>query len=661
MAGLNELAPAQDLSGADAIKRSGSSVPFSTGVRSRAALEIVRATREGPRFGRRWITRACAALLGMAALLFLHAPVLAQGISNKDCLECHADKDLTKTNALGKTISLFVDEARLAASSHRTNSCASCHSDLKPTHPDDNVAAQPVSCARCHENASQTYAASVHGLAAKAGKTGTATCTDCHGTHDILGPNSPASPLHFSKLTATCGECHTKEGEEVQASVHGQATAKGQREAPICTDCHSEHKIEGLKGMSTRVTSEMCGKCHASEKINAKFRMPADRVSTFFESYHGLAVQFGSATVANCGSCHGVHKILPSSDPNSTIHKTHLVETCGKCHPGATEKFALAKMHSNGMDGAEFGAVVNRFVRKAYIGLIVAVIGFMLLHNGLAWGKKVIAAYRAKARTVVRMSKAQRRQHLVLLISFTVLALTGFALKYPDSWLAWLLGADETIRRWTHRVAGVVLLVAGAVHIVYLLVANEGRQLLKDFMPGKRDLTEFAANVRYLAGLAPHRPKFGRFGYIEKAEYWAVIWGTIIMGVTGLLIWCKIGVTQHLPRWAVDVAITIHYYEAILACLAIIVWHFYHVMFDPDIYPVNWAWWDGKVDAHWYAEEHGLDGEALEKAAVHVNGADKPLLGSFIPLNGATRADQQAGKSKGRAKWKQRKKRQSAR
>jgi len=116
-----------------------------------------------------------------------------------------------------------------------------------------------------------------------------------------------------------------------------------------------------------------------------------------------------------------------------------------------------------------------------------------------------------------------------------------------------------------------------------------------------------AANARYLAGLSSAKPKFARFGYAEKMEYWAVVWGTIIMGATGLMIWFKMDVTQFLPRWAVDVALTIHYYEAILACLAIVVWHFYHVIFDPDVYPLNWACWDGKVSRHWQGEEHPLD------------------------------------------------------
>ena len=90
-------------------------------------------------------------------------------------------------------------------------------------------------------------------------------------------------------------------------------------------------------------------------------------------------------------------------------------------------------------------------------------------------------------------------------------------------------------------------------------------------------------------------------------EYWAVLWGTIIMGVTGLMIWFKLDVTRFLPRWAVDVALTIHYYEAVLACLAIVVWHFYHVIFDPDIYPLNMACWDGRVSKQWHDEEHSMD------------------------------------------------------
>ena len=203
--------------------------------------------------------------------------------------------------------------------------------------------------------------------------------------------------------------------------------------------------------------------------------------------------------------------------------------------------------------------------------------------------------------------------HVILAVSFIALAVTGFALKFPDSWIAKAMGSSEMFRRWSHRVAGVVLLVAGAYHIVYLLATREGRQLLKDFLPGKKDIKDVTESAQYLTGLSTTKPKIGRFGYAEKVEYWAVIWGTIIMGVTGLVIWFKMDVTRFLPRWAVDVAVTIHYYEAILACMAIVVWHFYHVIFDPDVYPLNWACWSGKVSKHWQEEEHPLDGTTEAK------------------------------------------------
>jgi formate dehydrogenase gamma subunit len=205
------------------------------------------------------------------------------------------------------------------------------------------------------------------------------------------------------------------------------------------------------------------------------------------------------------------------------------------------------------------------------------------------------------------MNLTQRWQHAVLALSFIVLAITGFALRFPDSWVARMLGSSEPFRRWSHRVAGVVLLMVGLYHIIYILATANGRKLVKDLLPTRKDLTDVLDALRYLVGLSPEKPRIGRFGYSEKMEYWAVVWGTVIMGVTGLMIWFKMDVTQWLPRWAVDVALTIHYYEAILACLAIVVWHFYHVMFDPDVYPLNLACWDGRVSEHWQEEEHPLD------------------------------------------------------
>jgi len=188
-----------------------------------------------------------------------------------------------------------------------------------------------------------------------------------------------------------------------------------------------------------------------------------------------------------------------------------------------------------------------------------------------------------------------------------VLALTGFALKFPDSFVAKMLGSSEPLRRWVHRLAGILLLLVGAYHLIYLLATRDGRRLLADLFPVKKDLADVRDALRYLTGLTREKPKISRFGYAEKMEYWAVVWGTVIMGATGLAIWLKIPVTQHLPRWVVAVATTIHYYEAVLACLAIVVWHFYHVIFDPDIYPLNPACLDGRISEAQQAHEHPLE------------------------------------------------------
>lgn len=561
-------------------------------------------------------------LLCIAAIVvaggFILPATAADPVPNDKCMECHSDKELVKTNAQGRAISLFVDQARLAASIHKTNTCASCHSDLTWDHPDDNVAAKPVNCRTCHEKQSESYGASVHGLALKSGDTTAANCQDCHDSHDILPPTSPVSPLHYTRQAETCGACHDQEAQDFAASVHGKALVAGVRDAPTCTDCHSEHRIEALKGVSPRtVSKDVCSKCHALERLNTKYNLPADRVKTFFESYHGLASAYGSTVAANCASCHGYHKVLPSADPDSSIHKSHLVQTCGQCHPGANEMFASGKIHVDlgaAKSGVDFGDKVNWWVRKLYLILIVVVIGGMFVHNALIFFKKVSAHLRSSGRPVLRMSLSQRWQHAVLALSFIVLAITGFALKFPDSWIATVMGSSEPFRRWTHRIAGIVLLLVGAYHIIYLLASKDGRKLVKDLFPIKRDLADVWGSVRHLVGWSKEKPKIGRFGYAEKMEYWAVVWGTIIMGVTGFMIWFKMDVTQWLPRWLVDVALTIHYYEAILACLAIVVWHFYHVIFDPDVYPLNMACYDGKVSEHWQEEEHPLDTEAPKDA-----------------------------------------------
>ena len=533
-------------------------------------------------------------------------------IANDKCLECHGEKDLTKDLPGGKQESMFVDEAKRKASAHGQVGCAECHKDLTDKHPDDGKAAAVVDCAACHAKQSESFGASVHGIALRKGNEAAATCKDCHGTHEVYPRKSPQSSIHVTHLMETCGACHPDAASDVMASVHGQLLKEGLSDAVTCIDCHSEHQIVGLKDPAASYrTAKACSKCHASERINSRFGMPNDRVKTFFESYHGLAAIGGSTMAANCASCHGYHKILPSNNPDSLIHPSHLITTCGKCHPGASTGFVSGRIHTDGDQGNETGMVVNRWVKRIYIILIVLTVTLLGTHNGVWWWRKVKARRRAQGEMVVRMDRGQRLQHFVLMSSFLVLAVTGFALKFPNTWFAHLLGSEE-IRRWIHRIAGLVLIAGGLYHVVYVAFTAKGRKLLRDLWPRWQDARDVATNARHLARGKP-KARFGRFGYPEKIEYWAVVWGSIVMGVTGLAIWFKLDVTRWLPRWLVEVSITIHYYEAILACLAILVWHFYHVMFDPDVYPMNGAWIDGLVPRKWHEEEHPLEETSGEK------------------------------------------------
>ena len=145
-----------------------------------------------------------AAVLLAATFFAFNGPLAvvsaAEPIKNSACLDCHADKTLTKTNAAGKEVSLFVDVAKIALSVHKTNTCASCHADITVKHPDDNVPAQPPNCKQCHETQSESYGASVHGLALAKGRKDSATCSDCHDGHTIVPPTSPSRGAHLHRL-----------------------------------------------------------------------------------------------------------------------------------------------------------------------------------------------------------------------------------------------------------------------------------------------------------------------------------------------------------------------------------------------------------------------------------------------------------------------------
>ncbi len=514
----------------------------------------------------------------------IHGSARAEGVVEApDCAACHGRFHLMLPRTEEESP---IHPLRLA------ETCGTCHSDPDVIDKFGIPIAQPV----------EAYRGSVHAQAMTGGEEA-ATCSTCHDSHAVYPASDPRSRVFHQRVPETCGTCHAEHVEAYAKSVHGVAAAHGAREAPVCTDCHGEHRIlspreHGSPVFASNVPKMTCGRCHSDLRLAEKYGLPMDKVPAYEDSYHGLAARAGSVTMAHCGSCHGVHDILPSSDPASHIHEDNLAETCGRCHPGAGTAFAIGSVHVLTTE-PEHAAVY--YVRIGYLWMIFLTIGGMLLHNFMDVYRKVRSPRPPVLGTHVaaeeRMTLGFRVAHALLLSSFAVLVYTGFALTYPEAWWARpLLQWEESLglRGGLHRAAAIVLLAALGFHLVHLIVSRRARHCIAEMRPKWDDWLEFKERIRYYLGWRPDPPHTPRLGYPEKIEYIALLWGMIVMAGTGFLLWYENAALRWLPKWVTDLATVIHFYEAVLATLAIVVWHLYFVIFDPIVYPMDTAWLTGR-------------------------------------------------------------------
>ena len=524
--------------------------------------------------------------------------------------------------------------------------CSDCHGyhDILPPSDEKSMVFRTnlqKTCASCHESPEvakkykillpehfRAYSRSVHYQEVMKGNEDSALCVDCHASHALKPPYNPDSLVNHFNIPDTCGKCHGEVAKVYRESVHGEAVLEAySTDSPVCTDCHREHAVQRTEDpdspvYDTAVTRETCAPCHEAEPIMTKYGISTGNVASYFKSYHGLADRAGTMTTANCASCHGYHDIRSSGDPASSVHKANLTETCGKCHPGVTENVAKGSIHlapSPKRDRLVY------WIRWIYVVLLIpGTIGLMIVHNAFDFFKKIRARWRgtefphhegASAATFVRLTLNERIQHLLLFVSFTLLAISGFALMYPEAWWVRPLVSWEggfAFRGLVHRVAAVVFIAAGIYHVYYVLFTRDGRRMIIALLPRLKDVRDVMQVIRYFLGLSDERPAFARYGYIEKMEYWALIWGGIVMTVTGCLLWFNNMAMRFFPLWVLDVSTVIHLYEAILATLAIIVWHFYYVFLNPDIYPMNFACITGKITEEEMRKEHLAEYEELK-------------------------------------------------
>ena len=567
----------------------------------------------GSKFSAGHLTASCGSCHEREAEHFpasAHGKALAAGVKGApNCLTCHRG---AIAFVAGTADSLSIKRAQ-------EQLCLSCHLN----NPDVRARTSPTA------GFISAYDNSVHGAALRKGNAKAANCVSCHGSHDMKKGTDPGSFVSRANIPATCAQCHADIAKTFGQSVHGVAVQKGNSDAPVCTTCHGEHTILGPSDPRSRVaaknvSAQVCSPCHTSVLLSGKYGLKSDRFRTFTDSYHGLAIRGGSIAAANCASCHSAHDIKPSSDPTSSVNKANLAVTCGRCHPGANERFAIGSVHISLSAQKE---PLLYWVATAYIILIVLVVGGMFLHNALDFIKKskrqlMVRRGLAEEEHVghalyLRMSLGERLQHGTLLVSFVTLVITGFALKFPEAWwvapLQRISPAVFSIRSIVHRIAGVVMVLVSIYHCYYLFFVPRGKELLRDLLPTLQDFRDAFTVMRFNLGRSTVRARFGRFSYIEKTEYWALVWGTILMGATGAILWFDNTFIGLLTKLGWDVARTVHYYEAWLATLAIIVWHLYFVIFNPDVYPMNLAWWKGTLSEREMHEEHPLELERLKE------------------------------------------------
>lgn len=238
-------------------------------------------------------------------------------------------------------------------------------------------------------------------------------------------------------------------------------------------------------------------------------------------------------------------------------------------------------------------------------------------------------------KTYIRFGIARRIEHFILILSFTTLGLTGLIQKYAlneiSLWLVSALGGI-TMVRIIHRIAATVFVLEGVYHLVHLGYLLYVQKKEATMIPTIKDAKDALQTFLFNLGIAKEAPKMPRYNFSEKVEYLAMVWGFIAMGLTGFMLWNPIATTKILPGVVIPAAKAAHGLEAVLAVLAILLWHFYNV----HIKHWNWAMIRGTMTRHQMEEEHAEELEQIEAGKIEVEVDDKSFkkrMGIYMPIS----------------------------
>jgi cytochrome b subunit of formate dehydrogenase len=495
--------------------------------------------------------------------------------------------------------------------------CVDCHAvdgDMTTVYPAENPkstvnrANMAKTCGACHQAAAATFQYSIHGSKRQEGETKAATCADCHGSHSIFPATDIKSQVNrVNTPEEVCVKCHSDKVADYEGSSHGQALRQGNPMAPVCTTCHTA--VSHLKAPLTLRDFNMqmvnnCSKCHSAQ------------APSYRDTFHGQAEALNFKLAATCADCHTPHHNLPPSNPLSSVNQANLVQTCSKCHANANANFVTYNPHPHPHDPEK--SLLVYYVSLFMEWLLIGVFGFFGVHT-ILWLQRSLVAYFTEKHEeteddrqyVIRFAPIHRFTHVLIVVSFILLAATGLPLMYY--YTDWGRALEQIqggvfITRLVHRICAVITFGYAGVHVFFVIktaVIQRKFSILygpDSMVPRPQDFIDLFRMVRWFFYLGP-RPQLDRWTYWEKFDYFAVFWGIPVIGLSGLMLWFPTFFTMLLPGVVLNLAMIIHGEEALLATAFIFAFHFFHNHLRPENFPMDISIFTGKMTLAKFKDE----------------------------------------------------------
>jgi formate dehydrogenase gamma subunit len=525
-----------------------------------------------------------------------------EGVTDS-CLTCHED-------GLG----------RHASPAWERPECGACHT----IHGADPVAFDEAlvdgTCVECHEDLIPAHAP------AEEGEPG---CTACHEMH----PDTPGERMSLT-VSKNCTVCHQDEGNAFMAGGHARSLEEGaglDERAPDCVACHGGHAEPHASGSTRIEVTARCVACHSDDLIAEAFELPPLAAESYLKDFHGQTAQFiyrhpegrNLPDVMVCSDCHGAHEV-------KWVAAEEVEAVCVDCHEKAGLRIATAWIGHDRVGPRN--ATLVWLARVFYWFLIPFSLGGLLVNialhlnsarrGGARMGesegfRRILARLkrspRPRPKTVQRFTTLERLEHFGSMSTFILLVVTGLPQIYHRSDFALAIirffgGIQMT--RYIHRTVGVIMIILMLAHLLRAVTRAVRRRRLPIMVPTRQDFRDTLQTVRHhLFGEA--HPRFGKFDFGQKYEYWGLLLGGSLMSVTGLVLLFPDLLSHVLPGTLLAVAKVVHGLEGTFAVLVIVIWHSWGVIFRPEIFPLDTGIFTGKMTVDRLKHEHPLEYERI--------------------------------------------------